>query len=650
MLIYKVKLRLKDGAKPSDIGKPTRRGGKIFLTDVGEDGLTLCQVAEWKEDAEAELNKWLERRHLSGRVTAREEIPVHQLAEALREGSENGLCPEPTDVLCRDGLIAVIGEPFCSGITEAQIERGPSAERALRMGGRLNSRKLTEELQRIADGAGGPFAGHPLLYAVCGMNGEQSEMMSGLLLAALRSAGRLPSNRICCVNANAGTYPEFMLRDLYRAQSGATVLVRIEKDAEDAEERAGVSANLRRIARLAHENRQSVLTVFELNDSSVTLIAPIMGTVDEPTLLFIRQDSLDREAAKKRLRAIAREHGVKPTASLTRNVPKDPATFTESELEEIFSHWYEQFLMKEAYPQYAAYLREAEERKIAERETEGSGAYERLAALVGLTEIKRVVAQIADYAKLRKLCVERGIPAGQIGFHMVFTGNPGTAKTTVARLTAQLLKESGVLPVGDLVEVGRGDLIGKYVGWTAQRVKERFDEAKGSVLFIDEAYSLLDDHENEFGDEALSTIVQEMENRRDDTVVILAGYPEPMKRLIERNAGLASRVSFRLDFPDYTEDELMDIFRGMLRESGRTATPEALEKVRGQLRDAMSQPDFGNGRYVRRMLEHAQLAQASRLMRRKERLSDEDVLCLTADDFCAEEKTDESQRVIGFAG
>ena len=128
--------------------------------------------------------------------------------------------------------------------------------------------------------------------------------------------------------------------------------------------------------------------------------------------------------------------------------------------------------------------------------------------------------------------------------HMVFTGNPGTAKTTVARLFARILKENGVLSKGDLIECGRSDLVGKYVGWTAVQVKNMFKKAKGSVLFIDEAYSLCDDRSGSYGDEAINTIVQEMENNRDDMVVIFAGYPKEMNDFLDRNPGLRSRIAF----------------------------------------------------------------------------------------------------------
>ena len=146
--------------------------------------------------------------------------------------------------------------------------------------------------------------------------------------------------------------------------------------------------------------------------------------------------------------------------------------------------------------------------------------------------------QALNFYKAQKLFKEKGLPDSRPAMHMVFTGNPGTAKTTVARLFAGIMKENQLLSEGRLFELGRSDLVGKYVGWTAQIVKEKFRKARGSVLFIDEAYSLLDGDSSLYGDEAINTIVQEMENCREDTVVIFAGYPREMEQFLSRNPGL----------------------------------------------------------------------------------------------------------------
>lgn len=195
---------------------------------------------------------------------------------------------------------------------------------------------------------------------------------------------------------------------------------------------------------------------------------------------------------------------------------------------------------------------------------------------------------------------------------MLFTGNPGSAKTTCARLLAGILKDRGLLASGEFVECGRSDLVGKYVGWTAIIVKEKFKQAQGGVLFIDEAYALNSD--DKFGPEAINTIVQEMENHRDDVIVIFAGYPEPMEDFLQSNEGLRSRIAFHLNFPDYNAEEMTEIFALMMKEQGYTCSKRFLEKAHDLLAEAVTHADFGNGRFARNLLEQTIMKQSARLI------------------------------------
>ena len=228
---------------------------------------------------------------------------------------------------------------------------------------------------------------------------------------------------------------------------------------------------------------------------------------------------------------------------------------------------------------------------------------------------------------------------------MIFTGNPGTAKTTVARLAAKIFRDNNLLPNGKLIEVGRADIVGEYVGQTAPLVKEIFRKAKGSVLFIDEAYSLVDDRDGLYGDEAINTIVQEMENHRDDTIVIFAGYPDKMEQFMNKNPGLRSRIAFHVDFPDYSESELMDITKLMMKNKGMTLSDDAEQKLAKIFSEAVKLHDFGNGRFVRNLLEQAVMNLANRLSDMSSSvISDKELTTLVADDFempklCANKKT-----------
>ena len=241
-------------------------------------------------------------------------------------------------------------------------------------------------------------------------------------------------------------------------------------------------------------------------------------------------------------------------------------------------------------------------------------AAEELEEMIGLSSVKTVIRKALACYKLNRLCIDRGLPRDKAAMHMVFTGNPGTAKTTVARLFAEILKDEKVLSAGSFTEVGRADLVGSFVGSTAPLIKRRFREARGGILFIDEAYSLCDGRENGFGDEAINTIVQEMENHRDDVIVIFAGYPEPMERFLERNPGMRSRIAFHVPFEDYSTDELCGITGLMARKKNLTITDGAMEKLRAAYDEARTQADYGNGRFVRKMLEEAEMNMAVRLL------------------------------------
>ena len=289
-------------------------------------------------------------------------------------------------------------------------------------------------------------------------------------------------------------------------------------------------------------------------------------------------------------------------------------------------------------------------RNLDEARKEVKDPKKELKEMIGLTSAKDIIHKAIANLKLKKICVERGLPKEDASYHMVFTGNPGTAKTSVARLFAEILKEEGVLPTGNFVEVGRADLIGQAVGHTAPLVRKRFKEAKGGVLFIDEAYSLCDGWNNSYGDEAINTIVQEMENHRDDVIVIFAGYPKPMKEFLDRNPGMSSRIAFHVNFEDYTTDELCDITRLMVDKKKMTITDSAMAKIRENVEAARKNNDFGNGRYVRKLLEEAEMNIAERVYKLKK--SDITTEMITTIEECDVPEYDEDQNAntkkLGF--
>ena len=234
--------------------------------------------------------------------------------------------------------------------------------------------------------------------------------------------------------------------------------------------------------------------------------------------------------------------------------------------------------------------------------------------LVGLESVKAEVRELADFAHIQNLRRTVGLPTQDVSYHLVFTGNPGTGKTTVARLFSEILGTLGVVSRGHLVEVERSQLVGSYVGQTAPKVRERVEEALGGVLFIDEAYSLTGRGEQDFGHEAVDTLVKLMEDNRHDLVVVVAGYPVPMAKFLGSNPGIGSRFRRTLQFDDFSDEELVQIFELICSGGGYELTAEARGRLVDRLAAEERGPGFGNARLIRNWYEDAIAKQATRLV------------------------------------
>ena len=266
-----------------------------------------------------------------------------------------------------------------------------------------------------------------------------------------------------------------------------------------------------------------------------------------------------------------------------------------------------------------------------------------LDSLVGLRDVKRKINDLIAYQKIRKLRAKRNLRSPHSTLHMAFTGNPGTGKTTVARIVGHIYNRIGLLSRGHFVEVSRTDLIAGYQGQTALKVKDVIDRSKGGVLFIDEAYSITEnDHSDSYGRECLTELTKALEDNRDDLVVIVAGYTEPMEKFFESNPGLRSRFNTYIEFPDYSADELEEILVSICTQNDYVLDDTAIETSRKYFSECITKKDenFANGRLARNLFDDLVMNQARRVSKLGT-ITDSDLTMIKGCDFDMRQLSDD---------
>ena len=509
-----------------------------------------------------------------------------------------------------------------------------------------------EELERIySDENEKKYYGNPVHYKISASNMESAFEIASLLAQALKSNNRLVGSRINRVyEIKKGCYDEPDFKNMFEKAQGNIVLFDLSGSAEMHNNYASEYEEvIEYMNKLISKNHVKTLCIFVENTNHPGFASNFLAKVaEEIDIIELKEGCGNRETAMSYIQNLAAQNKYDISQTEVEEIMPEKSLFTVGEAYEIYNKWFRNGLRNRIYKsyKYCSYLEIKKEDKKSE-------PYDELQKMIGLKDMKQVVDEIIDSARIQKIRSGMGMDSYKTSLHMVFTGNPGTAKTTVARLITQIFVKEGILDTGKYVECGRADLVGKYVGWTAKTVRSKFREAKGGVLFIDEAYSLVDDS-NSFGDEAINTIVQEMENHRDNVIVIFAGYPDKMKDFFAKNEGLRSRIAFHLDFPDYNAEELVDILKLMADKKGYKLNPDIERKCLEIFAQAVKKEEFGNGRYVRNLLEQAMMAQSRRITKEYagKKITRKALTTLKPEDFdvnASKQIEKETKRTIGFA-
>ncbi len=594
------------------------------------------------------LEKFADKIELPGKYLRHTEITFDDTLDLLQNAKRSRHLPEYDRVLQRFSLDKQERFARVMSMREDILPADIPTEQLYEKAKVRLSTSLCEELDRIFAAKRYTFhMGHPVHYVIETDHPEFARTAAEILLCALYRQGRISSRRYTTLEM--GDRRCFDPKLLYQMSEGGTVLLDVYGDGDEES----------RFADLALDRFEAACTqIMEYCNETLTIVLLPMSNrkqkdilqkcTDGCVFLTISQDEAKGTDAKQYLSYLAKKYCLKEDAALYEELAHSDADYSVEKLDAMFRRWHNRQLMTRTFPAYANLGSEFVAKK-EKKQTEG--AYGELQEMIGLSQPKQMIEEAIDYFAAQKLYRDMGFSQDHPAMHMVFTGNPGTAKTTVARLFAEIMKENGLLTDGGLYEVGRADLVGKYVGWTAKLVQKAFERARGGVLFIDEAYSLVEGEEGLYGDEAINTIVQEMENHAEDTVVIFAGYPKEMERLLDRNRGLRSRIAFHVQFPDYTPEELVAITRLIAKKKGMRLQENAEEKLRHFYEQMEYAENFGNGRFARNIVEKAKMAHARNLLRRKSgSITRREVTTLWEEDFDLSDMVTEKKqkRPIGF--
>ncbi|MCQ2534928.1 MAG: AAA family ATPase [Clostridia bacterium] len=605
----------------------------IFVEEAHSDAISIGIIVNKYPDVSKLTVKYLKEIEIELKDTNLEEITLDSLCHMLRNASNHDYIYNVDEVLKKFELDQISnhwgrGFDYEEKILDIRDQQFIYNE----VDRFLVKETFIPELDRIYTPCKNKTSGHPVHYMIQTDDRDICKKMYRALLNALYANERITSKRYCFLEFNPySNFSRTTYDYLYKSNIGGAIVVRYKANDDTEDDHANYGREI--IAKLCEVMKKysnQVLTIFCLPRECTKSKDIFYEHLGNLSIVELKEEFASNERARSFLKMLAKNKKIRTDKNLFDKLEKDKG-YLAPDLHDIFDYWYNNKLKTSVYPQYKDIV--TAKREVIKAAPKGS-AYDELNKMIGLSEAKKVINQALNYYKAQKLFADKGMKADHPAMHMVFTGNPGTAKTTVARLFANIMKENGVLSKGNIVEVGRGDLVGKYVGWTAPTIQRKFREAQGSVLFIDEAYSLVDDRDGSYGDEAINTIVQEMENHRDDVVVIFAGYPDKMEKFLQKNPGLKSRIAYHVPFSDYNTEELCEIAKLIAKKKGLEFAEDANDKLIDLFEKARVDDDFGNGRYARNVIEKARMTQASRLLTMDfDSISREDIGMIIADDI-----------------
>ena len=510
---------------------------------------------------------------------------------------------------------------------ETKIEKDFSLNSALKMAKSLPINDISQEIKRIFAKKKSKNFGVPVHYLIKINDSSVRKQVVELLVGCLHANKRILRNKYTRCFVNTGSCYGCSFSDvnrIYDINEGGAVALNLNICLEDNDKYTREHEIAEKFCNSVKKFANNTTTIICACSSDEGQSKYFENHLDNLSFFEIKEELMCNENAKNFLLDMAKQNRVKNPESLLDKLEADKS-YSVEDLSNIYAIWFENYTKTCMYPQYVDFVKH----EVKKEEIVVKNGMKELNELIGLSKIKKIVQNYINYQIVQKARDKN--EKYNICRHMTFVGNPGTAKTTVARIIARIMREEGLLTEGRLIEVGRSDIVSKYVGGTAPKVKELFDKAKGNVLFIDEAYSLYDGKEGLYGDEAINAIVQEMENKRNNIVVIFAGYKKEMDKFLDRNSGLRSRIAYEVNFEDYDDDELLKIadYTANKMNIDISTCKDTLKEI---IQIGKNNKNFGNGRFIRNVLEHALINQANRIVT-ENKLDTDEINKLLPEDF-----------------